>query len=419
MKALVLAGGFPQIELIKQLKARGIKVVLADYNDEPVAKKYADKYYQVSTLDVDGITSVARSEQVDFLITVCTDQALLTVAKVSELLGLPCYIDYATALNVTNKQYMKEVFVKAGIQTAKHVILAELEETAISAMSYPLIVKPVDCNSSKGVRRVENLDELREAFTDAVTFSRTATAVVEEYIEGSEITVDVYVENGRANVLSVSGSDKIAEKDKFVIFRTIQPAAINGNVRMQIELIAQQIADAFGIVDSPMLIQMLTDGRKAYVIEFSARTGGGVKYLLIKHVSGFDVVKAVIDLTLGVKPHVKKNVSQTKYLINDFIYCRPGKYDHFEGFEELKAEGYLQDYYVFKWKGAEFDGVKSSGDRVGGYTVTADTVNQLIVKHNEVRKRIRVMDDRGIDMIRHDLLTTLKTDGDFIYSETE
>ena len=52
MKALVLAGGFPQIALIKELKRRNITVLLADYNEEPVAKKYADKYYQASTLDV-------------------------------------------------------------------------------------------------------------------------------------------------------------------------------------------------------------------------------------------------------------------------------------------------------------------------------------------------------------------------------
>ena len=46
MKALVLAGGFPQIALIQKLKQRNIEVVLADYNFEPVAKPYADKYYQ-------------------------------------------------------------------------------------------------------------------------------------------------------------------------------------------------------------------------------------------------------------------------------------------------------------------------------------------------------------------------------------
>ena len=110
MKALVLAGGFPQIALINEIKSRGIEVVLADYYAEPVAKKYADIFYQVSTLDVDGIREVAKKEKADFLITACTDQALLTVARVSEELGLPCYIDYKTALNVTNKAYMKEVF---------------------------------------------------------------------------------------------------------------------------------------------------------------------------------------------------------------------------------------------------------------------------------------------------------------------
>ena len=88
MKALVLAGGFPQIALIKELKSRGYETVLADYYAEPVAKPYADKFYQVSTLDIEAITKVARDEQVDFLITACTDQALLTVAKVSEDLGL-------------------------------------------------------------------------------------------------------------------------------------------------------------------------------------------------------------------------------------------------------------------------------------------------------------------------------------------
>jgi len=188
MKALVLAGGFPQIALVEELKKRGIEVILADYNENPVAKEYADSFYQVSTLDIPAITEVAKIEKVDFLITACTDQALLTVACVSEKLGLPCYIDYETALNVTNKSYMKAMFEAHGIPSAKHVIMAELEEDKISGMEYPLIVKPVDCNSSKGVKRADNIDELRDAFSEAVRLSRTDTAIVEEFIEGPELT---------------------------------------------------------------------------------------------------------------------------------------------------------------------------------------------------------------------------------------
>lgn len=407
MKALVLAGGFPQIALIKELKTRKIETVLADYYENPVARPYADKFYRTSTLDVDGITEIARSEAVDFLITACTDQALNTVACVSEKLGLPCYIDYQTALNVTNKQYMKKVFNEYGIPTAKHVIMGELEEEKLNAMSYPLIVKPVDCNSSKGVKRVENIEELRPAFAKAVEYSRTNTAIVEEFIDGDELSVDVYVENGVAHILSVSMLDKIANNDKFIIFRGRYSSEMVERVHDLVQGIAQQIADAFGLKDSPMLIQMISDGKTASVLEFSARTGGGVKFRLIKKASGFDVIAAVVDLTLGNKPHVEKVVSENKYIVNEFIYCSKGIFDHLEGFEELVNEGVISEYSLYKWQGAKFDAIESSGNRVAGFTLQSDSMDDLKLKHIKAISRMRVVDINGNDIMRRDLLESI------------
>lgn len=416
MKALVLAGGFPQIALIEELKHRGIQTVLADWNENPVARKYADKYYRASTLDENKIEEIAVNESVDFIITVCTDQALLTVAKVSEKLGLPCYIDYQTALNVTNKSYMKDIFVKKDIPTAKHIIAGSLNDEIIENMNFPLIVKPVDCNSSKGVRRVENVEELRKAFDEAVVLSRTNTAIVEEFITGKELSADFYINNGKAELLSVSESCKIKDKDKFVIFRAMYPSIASNNLETEIQSIGQKIADAFGITDSPMLVQMLVDNGKLNVIEFSARTGGGVKYLLIKHISGFDVIKAVVDLTLGEKPEYRGKQSSVNYLVNDFIYCKPGVFDHLDGFEELKSEGILKDYYQFKWQGAEFENICNSGDRVGGYTVVGESAEEIVEKHKKVLERIRVIDNDGNDIARHDLLTDITEKNGFIFS---
>ena len=78
-----------------------------------------------------------------------------------------------------------------------------------------------------------------------------------------------------------------------------------------------------------------------------------------------------------------------------------------QNFEEMKEQGYLKDYYLFKWKGAKFDTINNSGDRVAGYTVTADSIDELINKHNTVRANIRVEDSNGTDIARHDLLTDL------------
>lgn len=407
MKALVLAGGFPQIALIEELKRRNIYTILADYYENPVARKYADKFYQVSTLDLEGITDVARNEKVDFLITVCTDQAINTVAKVSEILGLPCYIDHRTALNVTNKQYMKKVFNEFGVPTAKHVVMEKFNLEMIKDMEYPLIVKPVDCNSSKGVKRVENLDELVKAFDDAVNFSRTKTALVEEFIVGEELSVDVYVEEGKAHVLSISSLDKIADRDKFVIFRSSYSKVKFDEAHDLVQIIAQQIADAFELKNAPMLIQMIFDGKRGWVLEFSARTGGGEKFRLIKKVSGFDVISAVIDLTMGKKPHIDTARPENDYIVNEFIYCNPGKFDHLEGFEELENDGTISEYSLFKWWGAEFDTVQSSGDRVAGFTIQADTMEEIRAKHKKAVAKMQVLDINGKDIMRKDLLTDL------------
>ncbi len=407
MKALVLAGGLPQIALLNDLRSRGIVTVLADYFENPVAKPYADIFYRESTLDVEAITRVARDEKVDFIITVCTDQALLTVAKVSEELGLPCYIDYQTALNVTNKSYMKKIFAEKNISTAKFAVMAKLENQRLKELRYPLIVKPVDCNSSKGVKKVTDIFELKDAFENAVKLSRTGTAIVEEFIDGPELSVDVYVENGVAHVLSVSQLDKIPEEDKFVIFRSKSPEKMPQSLKQQIAQTAQQIADAFNLKNSPMLIQMISDGERAYVLEFSARTGGGEKFIMIKKLSGFDVIGAVVDLTLGKFPCVRSERPNEQFFATEFIYCKPGIFDHLENFDELKDKGVITDYYCFKSKGSEFDSVANSGDRIAGFSMVGNTVEELNSKHNIAVKELRVINSCGEDMMRRDLLPEL------------
>ncbi len=407
MKALVVAGGISQAALIEELKSRGIFTILADKNPKAYAVKYADAFYPVSTLDVEGIKKLAQDEKVDLVITACADQVLLVVAKVSEELGLPCYIDYNTATLVSDKKYMKAVFEENNIPTAKHVVMEKFEEEKVKGFDYPLIVKPVDSYSSRGVKKVQNIDELKTAFGEAVSFSRTKNAIVEEFCEGIELTVDVWVDGGKAHVLSTSVSDKLDIKDRFILYRTKNPAPISSDIANKVEVVAQQIADAFRLTDSPMLIQMITDNKKVNVLEFCARTGGCIKYRIIKKASGFDVIKGVVDLTLGKKVHVGEIKSENKYITNTFLYCKPGVFDRFEGFEELKERGVISDYCQFVAPGTEFDSITCSGDRVGSFTIQDDSLEALREKSALVMNSIAVRDTEGNDMLRHDLVTDL------------
>lgn len=408
MKAFVLAGGLPQIELIKQLKARGITTVLADGNPKALARPHADIFYQLAIFDIEAVKEVALKEQVDFLITVCADQVLLVVAQVSEELGLPCYIDYKTAQNVSDKTYMKKIFWENNIPTSRYVQLETFSWDAVKHLEFPMVVKPVDAYSSKGVRKVLNREELEIFFAEAAKISRSGGVIVEEFVSGEEISVDVYVEGGKAKLLCVSNSEKINDAEKFVIFRGRYPVAASEKIMAEIQKVAQQIADAFGIVDSPMLIQMINGGDRVSVLEFCARTGGNMKYLLIKRSCGFDVIKAVIDLTLGEKPHVELTEPEAKYVVNDFIYCQSGELDHAEGYEPLLEDGTLADFFCIKPKGFQFRGVSSSSDRAAGFTVTANSLEEFNKKHRRAVESIKIIDATGSDIIRRDLLPDLK-----------
>lgn len=408
MKALVLCGGLPQIALIKDLKSRGITTIVADRNEKVKARDYADEFYPVSVLDVEKVKELAIEKKVDFLITVCADQVLQVVAQISEELGLPCYIDSKTAQLVSDKQYMKAVFEENGIPTAKHTVMAELDVSKLEKFEYPLIVKPVDCYSSRGVRRVENYEELKTAFSEAVALSRTKTAIVEEFCEGIELTVDIYVEEGKAHILTTSVSDKIADKDRFVIYRTKNPAPISKEISDKVAVACQQIADAFGIKNSPMLVQMITNGKRIDILEFCARTGGCIKYQLIKRASGFDVVKAVADLTLGLKPHVGELKSESKYIVNTFLYCNPGVFEKATGFDELLDKKIITDYAIFAHKGRTYKQITCSGDRVCSFTIQSDNVEDLNKKSERVLNSISVLDQDGNDILRRDLVETIE-----------
>lgn len=402
MKILVLAGGSDQIALIKELQHRDHEIILVDYFENPPAKKYVKKHFIASTLDVDKVKEIAISENVDLITTACTDQALLTVANVSEKLGLPCYISYQTGLNVTNKLYMKKVLVENNIPTAKYSILDNIDTSILKTFNFPIVVKPVDCNSSKGVKKVESVEEYKIYLNEAINYSRTKTAIVEEFKLGNEISADFYIENGEAKYLSATTSLKIKNKNSFTIVCSEYPA-INEYQEKEITKIAKDIAKAFNLDNCPLLIQLIEENGTFYVLEFSARMGGGSKYNLIKVLSGVNIMSKYVDRILGNFPKVTPS-KQVNYCKMIYIYCNPGIFDHIEGLAELKNKGIVDSYFEYKTQGMEITKAETSGDRPAGYLVTANTSEELYGKIKYADSYIKVISDKGNDIMIHNLV---------------
>lgn len=401
MKILVLAGGSDQIALITELKKYRHEVILVDYYESPPAREYVDKHIVASTLDVSKVKEIAIEESVDLITTACTDQALLTVAQVSEQLLLPCYISYQKALNVTNKSYMKKVLTDNHIPTAKYTVLDSINWGAISEFVFPLVVKPVDCNSSKGVKKVFDKMMLVDALNDAIELSRTHTAIIEEFKEGIEISADFYIQNGDVKLLSVTGSNKIRNTNSFTITQSYYPV-LTVVEEDEVLLIAEQIAIAFELDNTPLLVQLIAHQGKFSVLEFSARMGGGSKYKLIECLSGVNIMRVYVDLILGNSPIVSPQ-KQVNYALMNYIYCNPGIFDRMANLDILKAAGVIDGCFLYKTPGMLIDKSETSGDRPAGFLITADNKEALDAKLILADSTLMVLDDAGNDIMKHGL----------------
>lgn len=400
MKIMILAGGFDQIELIKNFKKRNHYIVLVDYLKNPPAIEFADKTYCVSTLDENAVYNIALFEKIDLIITACTDQALLTVAIVSEKLNLPCYIDTQTAINVTNKSHMKTIFKDNGILTAEFIVLENEDYEKLFSNRiinrFPLIVKPCDCNSSKGIKKAHNVDELLVAVKEAFLLSRNKKVIVEEYIEGDEVSIDVWLDSEGAKVLSISGTNKIASNDDmFTIFQSRYPINLGIKDEKEIQILVSKIAKAFNLNNCPMLVQALINETGIYIIEFSARMGGGSKYKLIEYMSNVQIMEVFVNRVLGDEKQIINPQKSSKYLELNYLYANNGIYNTLTGFEPFLKNNVVKELFEYKNPGALIEKHITSSDRIAGFIIEENSEEELIKVRNDVLNSIDILNIKG------------------------
>lgn len=398
-KAIILGGTHDHIRLIEILKEKGFYTYLIDYLENPPARRIADEYIRESTLDMIAVTRIAKEIKPDLLMAACIDQALVTMACVCEKLSLPCHISYQTALELTNKALMKSKFFKHHIPTTPYVILRSADVESVAGFKYPVVVKPVDSNSSKGITKVNTCSDLESAARIAFSQSRTKEIIVEEYMEGEEFSVDVAVKNGEPTILLVTKNIKMQQNENtFTITQSYFPATTDKTLLKKIHNIVLKIVLAYNIQSSPLLVQMIHNKGEFSVIEFSARLGGGSKHHLIKKITGFDALEWFVDVVL-TQPKAVTIQQMSRYACINYIYAKNGIIAGFNGFDELLKEGIISDYYLYKTPGMEIINHIASTDRPAGFLIADDDYPAFCRKQAIAFNAINIIDEYGTSML--------------------
>lgn len=309
IRVLFLGAAFHQIPAIQEAKNRGYYIITCDYLPQNPGHKYADEYHNINTTDFYGVLELAQKVKPDFIIAHATDAAAEIVSKVSEKLGLPCNSSESVRI-LANKALFRK-FQNEHFFNSPRAIPISLNDNRIEktdTLSLPLIVKPADASGSKGVSIVTLKSEVQQAVDYAFTFSRSKQVIAEEYIEcaGAQLHGDGFVKDGRL-VFSCMGDHYYNfEINPFVPYATtwpsIRPKEIIGKVEAEINRLIQEVGYMNGTVN--LEVRINKEG-KIFIGEIAPRSGSNLTAKGIFYATGFDMVKALLDVHAGKNPVIE------------------------------------------------------------------------------------------------------------------
>lgn len=388
-KLLIIGASVLQLPGIQKAKEMGLYVGVVDYNPHAVGIPYADEYFNASTMDEDAVVKAAEVFHPDGIMTLATDMPMRGVAKASEKFGLYS-ISYGTALKATDKFEMIKAFKEHGVPSPWFFTVDTLEELKVleGMLAFPCIMKPTDNAGSHGVVLAHSFEELVASFDYSHDCSRHGKVIIEEYLQGDEVSVEVMVENGKVHVLQIT--DKLTTgAPHFVEMGHSQPTRHPTAVVQSIHDVAARACAAVGIDQGPAHVEIMVTKQGPVMIELGARMGGdNIATGLVPLSTGVDMVKATIDVALGNEPDITPTLHCGSAI--RYFDVPLGTIKSISGVEEaLQIPGVKQIIFT-KEVGEESTPIHCSNDRIGSVMAQAQTAEAAVRACDEAMRIIKI-----------------------------
>lgn len=393
MKKLMIVGASVlQLPAILKAKEMGLHVAVVDYNPQAIGIPFADEYYNASTMDEDAVLAAAVDYQPDGIMTLATDMPMRGVAKVSDKLHLHS-INYDTAVKATDKYDMIKAFKEHNVPSPWFFVVDSLDElkTHEKNVTFPCIIKPTDNAGSHGVAKVNSFQELVANYEYAHSCSRHGKVIVEEYLDGPEVSVEVMVVNGEVYILQIT--DKITtEAPHFVEMGHTQPSRLPSETQQQIREVAEMACKSLGLDKGPAHVEMKVTEHGPVMIELGARMGGdNITTHLVPLSTGIDMVGSTIKVALGEEPDINPTLhcgSAIRYFEVPF-----GTIKAIGGVEEAEKIPGVKQITFTKTVGEDSTPIQCSNDRIGFVIAQGDTAEEAVKACEQAMNCIQVIID--------------------------
>ena len=363
-------------------------VVAVDRDPQAVGFALADERAIISSEDEEAVDRLARAREVDGIVSPGADWPVGIAARVAERIGLVHPITARTGSIVTSKARQREAFADAGVPHAREL------DPRHGELSFPLVVKAPDRQGQRGLALVRAQDELEAALATALAESRGGAVLVEEHVEGPEVTVNAVSVDGRFVPLTVT--DRLtAEPPAFgVALAHAWPSPHDTTAAVAV---AGAAVEAVGIRNGPSYTQLRLGPAGPVVMEVAARLGGGHDAELCAAATGVDLNALTVAMALAddmsktdmssclARSHVqighgaetdmssclaRGHVTKRQGAAVVFLVPPVGRLRAVEGLEEAEALPGVQWVRVYRRPGHVFGPLRRGADRAGAVLVT-------------------------------------------------
>lgn len=395
---IIGAGEFQQCAIIKA-KEMGLEVLAVDRDRAAPGFRHADHSEIIDVRDEKGNIRAARRYRIDGVMTAACEAGVRSAAAVAHALGLPG-LSPETAFRATDKIAMRKAFKKRSLPSPEFIKVRTKKEAlrAVRSLQLPVIMKPADNAGSRGVSRIAHIGDLDVSFPWARENSLSGDIIVENFLKGTEMTVEALSCRGEHEILALSDKKHISFP-YCVATDIIYPPAADEKTLGRVRRLAKQALDALGISSGASHSEMILTARGPYLVEAAARGGGfGIFSDIVPFVSGLDIVRQCIHFAMGRPMDIKAACGKAAVL--RFFHSEAGLIRRVTGLKEAEKIHGVHRVRLFKKAGDHFSRIRCDGERPGFVIALAKKRNEAIRIAGLAEKTIRF--DVAAGEKRHD-----------------
>ena len=408
-KVLILGANPETAGLVKKANELGLYTLVTDYDPNAYAKQFAAKPCNVNATDLEGLFQLANEEQVDGVVLGVAEALMPTYANLCTMLGKPCFGTQELFSLLVDKAKFKAICRQYDVPVVEEYPVSQTPTAEeLQDIPLPVVVKPVDSCSSKGISVCKSFSELRTGIDKALSFSKSKQLLIEKYMTGREVVIYYVIQDGEASLVAMC--DRYTNKEQHGVAQLptayIYPSRFLNKYQAEVDDKVKRMLSGIGVRNGVMFIQSFVDddgGVRFY--EPGYRLNGAQEHYLVSAATGIDGRELLLHYALTGKMSERRIAELAAPTFHGKYGCklsplvREGTIARLVGLEEIaKLPGVISVNPSYR-EGETVAGYGTLKQIVCRFFVLADTKEQLRECISQVTRRFDVLDENGASML--------------------